>query len=43
MELSGFGNRKGIEMENTVAEEKMDLIYSQYKGFKHVKIFLYLK
>jgi hypothetical protein len=46
LELIRFGNRKSIEMKNTIAEGNkgnMGLIYRNYKGFKTSKNLLVFK
>jgi hypothetical protein len=40
VELSGFGNRKSIEMKNTVEKQNMYIIHCNYMGFKSSKNFL---
>jgi hypothetical protein len=41
--LSGFGNKKGIEMKNTVEEENVDVIHCNYMRFKVNKNLLVFK
>jgi len=43
MGLSGFGNKKRIEMKNTVEKENVDVIHSNYMGFKVSKNLLVFK
>ena len=40
MGLSGFGNKKRIEMKNTVEKENLDVIHCNDMVFKANKIFL---
>jgi hypothetical protein len=43
MGLSGFGNKKGIEMKNTAEEENVDVIHCNYMRFKVNKNLLVFK